>query len=93
MNLINTEPVLNYINNLIYKLDALYSSYPNWISYEKYIEIGKIFFSIFDEFEIKLWDEKDSSFTYAAHNELAHDLSPEQIEQLKTYADFLRNQK
>lgn len=32
-------------------------------------------------------------FTFAAHNELAHDLSPEQIEQLKTYAEFLRTQK
>lgn len=38
-------------------------------------------------------ENSNTEFTYAAHNELAHDLSPEQIEQLKTYAEFLRNQK
>ena len=30
-------------------------------------------------------------FTYALYNEITHDLSEEQIEQLKKYADFLRN--
>jgi transcriptional regulator with XRE-family HTH domain len=31
------------------------------------------------------------NFTYALYNELAHDLSEEQIQQLKQFADFLRN--
>ena len=30
-------------------------------------------------------------FTYALYNELAHDLSDEQLERLKQFADFLRN--
>ena len=30
-------------------------------------------------------------FTYALYNELTHDLSQEQIEQIKQFADFLRN--
>lgn len=30
-------------------------------------------------------------FTYAFYNELTHGLSPEQIEQLKNFAEFLRN--
>lgn len=41
-------------------------------------------------------DEKkteETDFTYAAYDELSHDLSPEQISQLKSYADFLRQQK
>ena len=35
---------------------------------------------------------KETNFTFAAHNELAHDLTPDQIKQLKTYAEFLRSQ-
>lgn len=35
---------------------------------------------------------KDDNFTYAAYNELTHDLTPHQIEQLKNFADFLRQQ-
>ena len=34
-----------------------------------------------------------NDFTYALYNELAHDLSEEQIQQLKQFADFLRNSK
>ena len=30
-------------------------------------------------------------FTYALYNEITHDLSQEQIDQVKKYADFLRN--
>ena len=33
----------------------------------------------------------ENNFTYALYNELAHDLSEEQIQQLKQFADFLRN--
>ena len=32
-----------------------------------------------------------NDFTYALYNELAHDLSNEQIQQLKQFADFLRS--
>lgn len=38
-------------------------------------------------------ENKEEDFTYAAYDELTHDLSPEQITQLKTYAEFLRQQK
>ena len=34
-----------------------------------------------------------NDFTYALYNELAHDLSEEDIQQLKQFADFLRNSK
>lgn len=33
----------------------------------------------------------ENDFTYALYNEIAHDLSTEQIQQLKQFADFLRN--
>lgn len=36
---------------------------------------------------------KEMNFTFAAHNELAHDLTPDQIKQLEAYAELLRNQK
>lgn len=35
----------------------------------------------------------DNNFTYALYNELTHELSEEQIQQLKQFADFLRNNK
>lgn len=35
----------------------------------------------------------ESSFTYALYEELAHDLSDEQLQQLKQFANFLRNSK
>lgn len=34
-----------------------------------------------------------NNFTYALYDELAHDLSEDQIQQLKQFADFLRNSK
>ena len=33
----------------------------------------------------------ENSFTYALYNELAHDLSDAQLQELKKYADYLRN--
>ena len=33
----------------------------------------------------------ENTFTYALYNEITHDLSQKQIDQLKKYADFLRN--
>ena len=35
----------------------------------------------------------ENNFTYALYNELAHGLSEEEIQQLKQFADFLRNNK
>ena len=35
--------------------------------------------------------DANNGFTYAFYNELTHGLSPEQIEQLKNFAEFLRN--
>ena len=34
---------------------------------------------------------KETNFTYALYDELTHKLSDEQIQQLKQFADFLRN--
>ena len=34
-----------------------------------------------------------NNFSYALYDELAHDLSEDQIQQLKQFADFLRNSK
>lgn len=34
-----------------------------------------------------------SDYTYALYNEITHNLSQEQIEQIKNFADFLRNNK
>ena len=33
---------------------------------------------------------EENNFTYALYNEITHDLTQEQIDQLKKYADFLR---
>ena len=38
-----------------------------------------------------LGKESNNDFTYALYDEITHDLSQEQIDQLKKYADFLRN--
>lgn len=46
-----------------------------------------------EEYNYKNNTSQSIDFTYAAYEELTHDLSTEQIEQLKTYADFLRHQK
>ena len=35
----------------------------------------------------------ENDFTYALYNELTHDLSEDHIQQLKQFADFLRNNK
>lgn len=36
---------------------------------------------------------EENNLTYALYNELAHDLSEGQIQQLKQFAEFLRNNK
>jgi len=54
LDLTKSELFICYIDKLNQELDNLYSTYPSWISYEKYIEIGKLFYSIFGEFKIGL---------------------------------------
>ena len=56
---IKSEEVVSYISNLIEELDSLYSTYPSWISYGKYIDIGKLFFSVFDKFGITLCENNE----------------------------------
>lgn len=36
-------------------------------------------------------NQEGVEFTYALYNEITHDLSQEQIEQIKKFAEFLRN--
>jgi hypothetical protein len=60
IELIKSKEVASYISNLIEKLDNLYSNYPLWISYGKYIDIGKLFFSIFDGCDIELHECNDN---------------------------------
>lgn len=36
-------------------------------------------------------NQSNNDFTFAMYDEIAHDLSPEQMEQVKKFADFLRN--
>ena len=76
------------------------NAFTNWKggfsqSYNKYLPQIAEFFNVSIDYLVGRDDENTSKedFTYAAYNELTHDLSPEQIEQLKTYAEFLRTQK
>lgn len=54
IDLIKNASILQYIDSLNNDLNKLYMSYPNWISYEKYVEIGQLFFSIFNMFNITI---------------------------------------
>ena len=47
-------------------------------------------FSVLDNI---ILGKEENNFTYALYDELAHDLSKEQLQQLKQFADFLRNNK
>ena len=61
-------------------------------SYMKYLpEIAEFFGVSADYLLGKETSTTGNDFTYALYNELAHDLSDEQIQQLKQFADFLRN--
>ena len=61
-------------------------------SYMKYLPQIAEFFDVSVDYLIgKESSANESNFTYALYNELAHDLSDEQINQLKQFADFLRN--
>ena len=61
-------------------------------SYMKHLPKIAEFFGVSADYLIgKKTSNIENNFTYALYNELAHDLSEEQIKQLKQFADFLRN--
>lgn len=63
-------------------------------SYMKYLPQIAEFFDVSVDYLLgKESPTVENNFTYALYNELAHDLSEEQIQQLKQFADFLRNSK
>ena len=64
----------------------------NNTSYMKYLPKIAEFFNVSVDYLLgKEVPTTENNFTYALYNELAHDLSDEQIQQLKQYADFLRS--
>lgn len=64
----------------------------NNTSYKKHLpEIAEFLDVSIDYLLGKENTNTENKFTYALYNELAHDLSDEQIQQLKQFADFLRN--
>ena len=63
-------------------------------SYMKHIPEIADFFGVSTDYLLgRETPSAKNDFTYALYNELAHDLSEEQIQQLKQFADFLRNSK
>ena len=63
-------------------------------SYLKYLPQIAEFFNVSVDYLLgKETPNVENNFTYALYDELAHDLSEEQIQQLKQFADFLRNSK
>lgn len=58
-------------------------------SYKKYLTQIAEFFSV--SIDYLTGNDNSGNFTYALYNEITHDLSQEQIDQIKKYADFLRN--
>lgn len=66
----------------------------NNTSYMKYLPKIAEFFDVSVDYLLgKEIPTVENNFTYALYNELAHDLSDEQIQELKQFADFLRNKK
>ena len=63
-------------------------------SYMKHLPKIAEFFNVSVDYLLgKETPSSENNFTYALYDELAHDLSEEQIQQLKQFADFLRNSK
>ena len=75
------------------------NAFTNWkigdnSSYMKHLPKIAEFFGVSVDYLLgKETPASESDFTYALYNELAHDLSEDQIQQLKQFADFLRNSK
>ena len=66
----------------------------NNTSYMKYLPQIAEFFNVSVDYLLgKETTTIENNFTYALYEELAHDLTEEQIQQLKQFADFLRNSK
>ena len=66
----------------------------NNTSYKKYLPQIAEFFGVSTDYLLgKQEHESDEvlEFTYALYNEMTHDLSEEQINQLKKFAEILRN--
>lgn len=63
-------------------------------SYMKYLPRIAEFFNVSVDYLLgKETLTVGNDFTYALYDELAHDLTEEQIQQLKQFADFLRSSK
>lgn len=61
-------------------------------SYTKHLPKIAEFFDVSVDFLLGNESKSNNNdFTYALYNEMTHDLSEEQIAQLKQFADFLRN--
>ena len=61
-------------------------------SYMKYLPKIAEFFGVSVDYLLgKETPAIENDFTYALYNELTHDLSEDHIQQLKQFADFLRN--
>ena len=60
-------------------------------SYMKHLPKIAEFFDVSVDYLLGKEKRSDNDFTYALYDELAHDLSDEQLQQLKQFADFLRN--
>ena len=75
------------------------NAFTNWkigdnTSYMKHLPKIAEFFNVSVDYLLgKEIPNMENDFTYALYDELAHDLSKEQIQQLKQFADFLRNSK
>lgn len=75
------------------------NAFTNWkigdnSSYMKYLPQIAEFFNVSVDYLLgKETPTPENNFTYALYNELAHDLSEDQIQQLKQFADFLRSTK
>ena len=66
----------------------------NNTSYMKHLPKIAEFFDVSVDFLLgKETTASEHDFTYALYDEITHDLSQEQIEQIKKFADFLRNSK
>lgn len=75
------------------------NAFTNWksgdnTSYKKHLPKIAEFLNVSVDFLLgRETPTSEHDFTYALYDEITHDLSQEQIEQIKKFADFLRNSK